>query len=161
MIAVGAGGIKPCVSAFMGDQFLGQDPRLLSGAFSIFYFVINIGAVIAMVAIPLILEHGGSNWAFGVPGILMAAATLVFWLGRSSYVHAPAARGNDGRPGGWAIMGFALSRWRPFRSAHILQESVGRLLVYLGLLQAGVASSQLLPSARPPSCCACLAVAMP
>ena len=28
LIAVGAGAIKPCVSAFLGDQFQAQDPRL-------------------------------------------------------------------------------------------------------------------------------------
>jgi POT family proton-dependent oligopeptide transporter len=31
----------------------------------------------------------GPAWAFGVPGILMALATFVFWLGRNKFVHIP------------------------------------------------------------------------
>ena len=35
-IAVGAGGIKPCVSSFIGDQFPPESQSLLSSAFSWF-----------------------------------------------------------------------------------------------------------------------------
>jgi POT family proton-dependent oligopeptide transporter len=34
----------------------------------------------------------GYGWAFGVPGILMGLATLVFWLGTKHYVRKPPAR---------------------------------------------------------------------
>src|SRR5689334_9637927 len=33
----------------------------------------------------------GPDVAFGTPGILMAIATVVFWLGRKKFVHLPAA----------------------------------------------------------------------
>ena len=33
--------------------------------------------------------------AFGIPGILMGIATLVFWLGRTQYVRVPPTRGQD------------------------------------------------------------------
>lgn len=42
-IAVGSGGIKPCVSAFIGDQFPPEKQSLLQGAFAIFYACINLG----------------------------------------------------------------------------------------------------------------------
>ncbi|MED5401910.1 MAG: MFS transporter, partial [Planctomycetota bacterium] len=41
-------------------------------------------------ATPLLLKHAGPGWAFGVPGILMGLATLVFWMGRHRFVHIPA-----------------------------------------------------------------------
>ena len=44
LIAVGTGGIKPCVSAFGGDQFkLPEQERQLQTFFSVFYFAINAG----------------------------------------------------------------------------------------------------------------------
>jgi len=36
----------------------------------------------------------GPAWAFGVPGVLMALATLVFWLGRNNFVHIPPGGAN-------------------------------------------------------------------
>src|SRR5262245_14801554 len=44
-IAIGAGGIKPCVSANVGDQFGAQNQHLVSKVFSWFYFSINVGAM--------------------------------------------------------------------------------------------------------------------
>ena len=41
LIAIGSGGIKPCVSAILGDQFGSRNRPLLSQAFSWFYFSIN------------------------------------------------------------------------------------------------------------------------
>ena len=89
MIALGAGGIKPCVSAHVGDQFGKSNHYLLSRVFSWFYFSINLGAFASMLATPWLMENHGPSVAFAVPGILMAAATLVFWSGRKRFVHIP------------------------------------------------------------------------
>ena len=43
LIALGAGGIKPCVSANLGDQFGALNQHLLSRSFSYFYLSINLG----------------------------------------------------------------------------------------------------------------------
>jgi POT family proton-dependent oligopeptide transporter len=90
MIALGSGGIKPCVSAHVGDQFGARNAHLLSKIFNWFYFSINIGAFVSMLLTPWLLEWYGPHWAFGVPGVLMALATLVFWLGRHRFIHVPA-----------------------------------------------------------------------
>tara|TARA_B100000029_G_scaffold373217_1_gene367425 strand:- start:166 stop:1503 length:1338 start_codon:yes stop_codon:yes gene_type:complete len=90
LIAIGSGGIKPCVSAHVGDQFGSSNQHLLSKVFGWFYVSINVGAAASHFATPLLLEKYGPGWAFGVPGILMALATLVFWLGRHRFVHIPA-----------------------------------------------------------------------
>lgn len=86
MIAVGSGGIKPCVSAHLGDQYRGYPPETLSNGYSLFYISINVGAFVSSVCTPLLLERYGSGVAFGVPGALMALATCIFWRGRPHYV---------------------------------------------------------------------------
>jgi POT family proton-dependent oligopeptide transporter len=91
LIAVGSGGIKPCVSAHVGDQFGAQNKHLIAKAFGWFYFAINFGSTISMPLTPWLLKHYGPGWAFGVPGIAMAVAAFVFWWGRYRYVHIPPA----------------------------------------------------------------------
>lgn len=92
LIAFGAGGIKPCVSAFMGDQFREGKSRLYQKAYAAFYFSVNFGSFFAFLTIPFIARNYGYGWAFGVPGVLMAIATLIFWLGRRRYVMVPPTR---------------------------------------------------------------------
>ncbi len=91
LIAVGSGGIKPCVSAHVGDQFSTRNQHLLSQVYGWFYFSINLGSTISTLLTPKLLELYGPGWAFGVPGILMVIATFFFWLGRHTFVHIPAA----------------------------------------------------------------------
>ncbi len=91
LIAIGAGGIKPCVSANVGDQFGKGNKRLMTQIFNWFYFSINVGAVASQLLTPLLLDRVGPWAAFGLPGILMGIATLIFWMGRKKFVHVPAA----------------------------------------------------------------------
>lgn len=90
LIALGSGGIKGCVSAHVGDQFGAQNSHLLERVYLWFYFSINLGSTLAYLFIPKILQNYGPHWAFGIPGIAMAVATLIFWLGRHRYAHIPA-----------------------------------------------------------------------
>ena len=89
LIALGAGGIKPCVSAHVGDQFGASNQQHLSRVFSWFYLAINLGAFVSMLLIPWLLKNYGSSVAFGVPGLLMLLATVIFWSGRYRFVHIP------------------------------------------------------------------------
>jgi len=90
LIAVGSGGVKPCVSAHVGDQFGKTNSHLLSTVFNWFYMSINFGAFLSGLLTPLVLKWYGPHWAFGIPGVLMAIATLLFWMGRHKFVHIPA-----------------------------------------------------------------------
>lgn len=92
LIAFGSGGIKPCVSAFMGDQFKPDQAHLLQKAYGAFYWSINLGSFFSFLIIPWIKNHFGYSWAFGVPGIFMAIATLIFWLGTKHYIRVPPSR---------------------------------------------------------------------
>ena len=95
-IALGSGGIKPCVSAHVGDQFGKTNSHLLGRIFSWFYFSINLGAFASSLLTPWLLTTHGPSWAFGVPGFFMLIATLLFWMGRHRFVHIP--------PGGVAFL---------------------------------------------------------
>lgn len=91
LICIGSGGIKPCVSAHVGDQFGKGNHHLITKVYNWFYFSINFGSFFSTLLTPWLLVHYGPHWAFGVPGVLMAIATLMFWLGRNRFVHIPAS----------------------------------------------------------------------
>jgi POT family proton-dependent oligopeptide transporter len=119
LIALGAGGIKPCVSTNVGDQFGETNKHLLPRLFNWFYFSINAGSALSTLLIPWLLEPGSIwDWlknllpvsvssflvsprlhspdvAFGLPGIFMAIATVIFWMGRKKFVHIPPVGGRQ------------------------------------------------------------------
>ena len=124
LIALGSGGIKPLVVSFVGDQFTRDNKALAKVVFDAFYWVINFGSFFASLLMPLFLRNYGPAVAFGIPGILMGIATLLFWMGRRKYVRVPPTRGQDphsfynvartalkaqapgqGRPGYWVAIG--------------------------------------------------------
>jgi POT family proton-dependent oligopeptide transporter len=93
MVGFGTGGIKPCVSTNVGDQFTSKNQHLIERAFSWFYLSINAGSSISIWLCPELLNKPeyGPRWAFGVPGVMMFIATIAFWLGRSKFAVIPAA----------------------------------------------------------------------
>ncbi|XP_034118641.1 peptide transporter family 1 isoform X1 [Drosophila albomicans] len=98
-IAVGTGGIKPCVSAFGGDQFqLPEQSMQLAKFFSLFYFAINAGSMISTTVTPILRadvhcfgEDDCYSLAFGVPAILMVVSMLIFVAGKRRYRVQPPA----------------------------------------------------------------------
>jgi POT family proton-dependent oligopeptide transporter len=108
LLAIGAGGIKPCVSAFVGDQFGPNQDQVLRKVYGWFYWAINLGAAFGFFVIPMVRNKAGYSWAFGVPGIFMALATLIFWLGTKHYVRQPPQRADRGA-GFWTVVWFALT----------------------------------------------------
>lgn len=79
LIGFGSGGIKPCVAAFGGDQFVMPEQIVqMTKFFSIFYFAINAGSLLSTTIIPNLKtkvhcfgEDDCYPLAFGVPAILM------------------------------------------------------------------------------------------
>ena len=92
LIAFGSGGIKPCVSAFMGEQFTPEQSHLMQKAYGAFYWAINFGSFFSFLVIPWVKNHYGYSLAFAVPGIFMAIATFIFWRGKQLYVIVPTNR---------------------------------------------------------------------
>jgi POT family proton-dependent oligopeptide transporter len=95
LIALGSGGIKPLVVSFCGDQFTSANKHLAKIVFDAFYWTINFGSFFASLLMPLFLRNFGPAVAFGIPGVLMFIATILFWLGRKQYVRVPPTRGED------------------------------------------------------------------
>ncbi|NRR28921.1 MFS transporter [Oxalobacteraceae bacterium] len=94
LIAFGSGGIKPLVASFVGDQFDRSNKNKAKLVFDAFYWIINFGSFFASLLMPIFLRDYGPAVAFGIPGILMAIATLVFWVGNKKYIHVPPAPSN-------------------------------------------------------------------
>ncbi|HUC84316.1 MAG TPA: MFS transporter [Candidatus Acidoferrales bacterium] len=92
LIAFGSGGIKPCVSAFMGDQFKPEQSHLLQKAYGAFYWSINFGSFFSFLVVPWASEKWNYAVAFGIPGVLMALATLIFVSGTRYYTRKPTNR---------------------------------------------------------------------
>jgi proton-dependent oligopeptide transporter, POT family len=91
MVALGTGGIKPCVSTNVGDQFTSKNQHLIERAFSYFYLAINAGSSISIFYCPVLLSRYGPRLAFGMPAAMMFLATGVFWMGRKKFAVVPPA----------------------------------------------------------------------
>jgi POT family proton-dependent oligopeptide transporter len=89
LIALGSGGIKPLVSSFVGDQFDQTNKARAKIVYDAFYWTINFGSFFASLLMPIFLRNYGASVAFGIPGVLMFIATVIFWMGRKKYVHVP------------------------------------------------------------------------
>jgi POT family proton-dependent oligopeptide transporter len=100
LIVFGQAGIKPNLSAFVGDQFRQDQAGLLDRVYSLFYVAINLGSAVSQIATPWLLagcaigavklcERTAVVWAFGVPGILMALALVIYLAGSKLYVKVP------------------------------------------------------------------------
>lgn len=93
LIALGTGGIKPCVSAFGGDQFGDDQEEERAIFFSLFYLAINCGSLISTIVTPILKAmecgiHAKQQCyplAFGIPAILMAVSLVVFLIGSKMY----------------------------------------------------------------------------
>uniref|UniRef100_A0AAF5RWP1 POT family protein n=1 Tax=Wuchereria bancrofti TaxID=6293 RepID=A0AAF5RWP1_WUCBA len=101
VIAFATGGIKPCVSAFAADQFEEKQVYERNQFFSFFYFAINAGSLLAILLTPILrgrVKCFGSEYcfplAFGVPGVLMLLAFILFLAGWKYYKIVPPAKGN-------------------------------------------------------------------
>lgn len=95
LIALGSGGIKPCVAAFGGDQFkMPEQTAQMATFFSVFYFSINAGSLISTTLTPILRQDvncfGDDDCfplAFGVPGMLMVVSIGMF-LFSTNIIHS-------------------------------------------------------------------------
>jgi POT family proton-dependent oligopeptide transporter len=107
LVALGAGGLRSCVTAFLGDQLEPGRGALLERISFWFTWVVSLGAVSARLLVPGLLRAGGPALAFAVPGALMALSLAVLWLGRGTYRRLP--------PAGPRPDGFLRVTWRALR----------------------------------------------
>jgi peptide/histidine transporter 3/4 len=94
LVALGTGGIKPCVSSFGADQFDSTNPAeaaLIPRFFNYFYAAINIGAIIASLFLIYIQEEVSWALGYGIPAGVFVFAVGIFLLGVPRYRFVPPA----------------------------------------------------------------------
>ncbi|XP_069838562.1 solute carrier family 15 member 2 isoform X2 [Dendropsophus ebraccatus] len=126
-IAFGTGGIKPCVSAFGGDQFNEEHVQERAKFFSIFYLAINAGSLISTFVTPVLrgdvqcFDTDCYALAFGVPAALMFFALIVFVCGSGMYKKYPPQGNILGSV--FKCIGFAIkNRWNHRSKEHPKRE---------------------------------------
>jgi len=101
LIACGTGLLKPNISAMIGGLYSTNDPRRDSG-FSIFYMGINIGAVLAPLAVGYLAQGetfktfiaslgldpvSSWHWGFGAAGVGMIIGLIVYLMSSRRLAH--------------------------------------------------------------------------
>jgi solute carrier family 15 (peptide/histidine transporter), member 3/4 len=88
--ALGAAGIRPCVSSFGADQFDERSPgykRRLDRFFNLFYLAVTLGAIAAFTAVVYIQMQHGWAAAFGTLALAMGTSNALFFVGTPLYRH--------------------------------------------------------------------------
>ncbi|CAK9178470.1 unnamed protein product [Ilex paraguariensis] len=88
LIALGTGGIKPCVSSFGADQFDEADTREVQKKYSFFnwfFFAINIGALLGITFMMYLQQEKGWTWGFAVPTGAMFCSIVILGAGFRKY----------------------------------------------------------------------------
>ncbi|XP_073126595.1 protein NRT1/ PTR FAMILY 8.1-like [Henckelia pumila] len=88
LIALGTGGIKPCVSSFGADQFDESDRNEAHKKYSFFnwfFFAINMGALSGITLLVYIQVRFGWTWGFGVPTAAMISSIFILVVGLTKY----------------------------------------------------------------------------
>ncbi|KAF9535983.1 hypothetical protein BGW38_010362, partial [Lunasporangiospora selenospora] len=95
IIAIGTGGIKPCVSSHGGDQYLPSQEAAKDFFFNMFYVAINIGGLLTTFIVPELSKihcYGQKSCysgAFLLPTIIFGLALVVFAAGHRFYRIVP------------------------------------------------------------------------
>ncbi|KAG0239091.1 hypothetical protein BGW41_007934 [Actinomortierella wolfii] len=95
VIAIGTGGIKPCVSSHGGDQYLPSQEEAKDRFFSLFYVSINVGGLVTQFVVPIIADKPcmgqGTCYPYGflLPTVVFFLALVIFAIGHRFYRIVP------------------------------------------------------------------------
>ena len=88
LIALGTGGIKPCIWPFGADQFDDTDHKERASKGSFFnwnYFTSNTGALISTTILVWTEENFGWGLGYGIAASFIGIGIVIFFLGTSIY----------------------------------------------------------------------------
>jgi len=88
LVALGSGGIKPCVPALGADQFDATDPveRVKKGSFfNWYYWLVNVGALLSATVLVWVQDNIGWGVGLAIPTVFMMSGLSVFVAGRMVY----------------------------------------------------------------------------
>lgn len=91
LVAIGSGGVKPCMLAFGGEQ---AKQKSVANFFSLFYFVVNVGTVLATFVTPMLrkadcYDHECYFFGFSLSAFVMIVSLVVFVGGKRFYKIVP------------------------------------------------------------------------
>eukprot|EP00760_Papus_ankaliazontas_P021615 PhM_4_TR18714/c0_g1_i4/m.62294/K14638/SLC15A3_4, PHT; solute carrier family 15 (peptide/histidine transporter), member 3/4 len=87
LVTIGSGGIKSCVNVLGGQQFHPEEHKDgLTSFFTMFYAVINIGAIVGGFVVPQVASSVSYFVAYLIPLGSFVIATLVFLMGTNRYI---------------------------------------------------------------------------
>lgn len=128
--ALGAAGIRPCVSSFGADQFEERSP-VLDRFFNLFYLAVTVGAIAAFTLLVYVQRNHGWAAAFGALALAMAASNALFFMGTPLYRHRV--------PGGSPLTRVAQVLVAAYRKRHIKHTT--ELLYEVGGAKSAVRGS--------------------
>lgn len=114
LVGLGTGGIKPCVSAFVGDQFGPSNAKYLDMVFAVFYFSINTGSLMSTVITPIVRENVSYAAAFSIPAALLPVALFLFMLATPYYTYVKPGKNIYG-----IVITVIRTAWRRKREGHV------------------------------------------
>jgi POT family proton-dependent oligopeptide transporter len=99
LVALGTGALQPAVTTLVGDQLTADQKSRATAFYGALYWIVTLVSLASGLLMPLLLRHLGSRVALGLPAVLMAAATVLLWLGRRHYRELPLIGPNPDSPG--------------------------------------------------------------
>ncbi|KAB2628183.1 protein NRT1/ PTR FAMILY 8.1-like [Pyrus ussuriensis x Pyrus communis] len=88
LIALGTGGIKPCVSSFGANQFDEADSKEMVKKYSFFnwfFFAINMGVLLGITVLVYIQDNKGWTWGFVIPTAFTMCSIIILATGVPYY----------------------------------------------------------------------------
>ncbi|KAI6214205.1 hypothetical protein M3Y94_00240500 [Aphelenchoides besseyi] len=79
LVAVGSGGVKPCLTTFGADQFKPNYVSMISTYFALFYLLVNLGVI------PCLNQNSCYPFAFGLFALLILISVAAFGAGMCLY----------------------------------------------------------------------------
>lgn len=90
VIALGIGGVKPCLSALGGDQFDEDDEEKLEkpmkrSFFNYWWLTVAGGGLISLTLLVYVEDRVSFGWGYGIPTVGFAVGLLIFFCGTPRY----------------------------------------------------------------------------
>ncbi|KAG0456215.1 hypothetical protein HPP92_024003 [Vanilla planifolia] len=140
LLAIGAGGIRPCSLPFGVDQFdrtTEEGRRGLDRFFNWYYFTSTLALFVSMSVMVYVQDTLSWKIGFGIPTVLMLVAIVLFFLGTRLYVHVP--------PEGSVFSGIVRVFVAAFRKRRLSQQDTPEMLHNPPLLNSNVTPLSLTP----------------
>lgn len=89
LVAVGCGGSLPCLISHLGDQFNNSNKKYIDESYNWFYLAVSVGTFLALFLMPYLFQKYGAQIAFGINGIAIFIALIIFCCGKKAYIIIP------------------------------------------------------------------------